>query len=251
MTMEEAPPPEEGGNILTRPIGPLPLWAWAAVIVGGYFLYRLLTGGGSSSTGTSVGFTSGGTTGTGGTDTGNTGSFDPSGLQSEIDALVKSQGDMTSQLADALTTIQAQAALIAQQSGNIGLLQTGEQLQEQLTQATGALDTLLGQQAAEAARINTLKNVQNRCTTTACHDSYQNTINILLTQYNALAPSIATARANVTSLESQIAQNTAAISISPPPASTPSGGTSVVSATTSGSVPTISTGNSPSTPITV
>jgi len=35
-----APAPKGGGNILTRKIGPLPGWAWAAVAVGGYLIYR-------------------------------------------------------------------------------------------------------------------------------------------------------------------------------------------------------------------
>jgi len=58
---------EEGGikGALTRQIGPLQTWQWALVIVGGYFLYRVLTGkglssGGSSDTGKAVGFTSAG-----------------------------------------------------------------------------------------------------------------------------------------------------------------------------------------------
>jgi len=33
-------PAPKGGNILTRKIGPLPGWAWAAVVVGGFLIYR-------------------------------------------------------------------------------------------------------------------------------------------------------------------------------------------------------------------
>ena len=35
-----AAPPKGGGNVLTRKLGPLPGWAWAAVAVGGYWLYK-------------------------------------------------------------------------------------------------------------------------------------------------------------------------------------------------------------------
>jgi hypothetical protein len=35
-----APAPAKGGNVLTRKIGPLPGWAWAAVAVGGYYLWK-------------------------------------------------------------------------------------------------------------------------------------------------------------------------------------------------------------------
>ena len=33
-------PTTGGGNILTRKLGPLPGWAWAAVAVGGYLIYK-------------------------------------------------------------------------------------------------------------------------------------------------------------------------------------------------------------------
>jgi len=36
----KAPAPKAGGNILTRKIGPLPGWAWAAVGVGAYYLWK-------------------------------------------------------------------------------------------------------------------------------------------------------------------------------------------------------------------
>src|ERR1035437_8618732 len=48
---------------ITRPIGPLPAFAWVLVIVGGYFGYKFLSGRGSSSTsttGTVVGTSAGG-----------------------------------------------------------------------------------------------------------------------------------------------------------------------------------------------
>jgi hypothetical protein len=51
----EAPPAAEGGSPLkaiTRKVGPLPLWAYAAILVVGYFLYKR-TKGGSTSSGTS------------------------------------------------------------------------------------------------------------------------------------------------------------------------------------------------------
>jgi hypothetical protein len=36
-----APPaPKGGGNVLTKKYGPLPLWAWAAVAVGGWYLWK-------------------------------------------------------------------------------------------------------------------------------------------------------------------------------------------------------------------
>jgi len=35
-----AAPPKGGGNILTRKLGPLPGWAWAAIGVAGYLVYR-------------------------------------------------------------------------------------------------------------------------------------------------------------------------------------------------------------------
>lgn len=41
---------------LTRPVGPLPAWGWVAVVVGGYFVYKFISGrGGSSDTATVVG----------------------------------------------------------------------------------------------------------------------------------------------------------------------------------------------------
>lgn len=54
---------ETSGGItgaLTRPLGPLPAWAWGVVIAGGYLVYRFaktgsLWGGGSGNTSTSVG----------------------------------------------------------------------------------------------------------------------------------------------------------------------------------------------------
>src|ERR1035437_1576593 len=48
---------------ITRPIGPLPAFAWVLVIVGGYFGYKFLSGRGSSTsstTATTVGTSAGG-----------------------------------------------------------------------------------------------------------------------------------------------------------------------------------------------
>lgn len=38
---------EQGGNFLTKKLGPLPVWGWAAAGIGAYLLYRHYTGGGS------------------------------------------------------------------------------------------------------------------------------------------------------------------------------------------------------------
>lgn len=38
--MAAAPVPAKGGNVLTRKLGPLPGWAWAAVAVGGFYLWK-------------------------------------------------------------------------------------------------------------------------------------------------------------------------------------------------------------------
>lgn len=35
-----ATPPKGGGNLLTKKLGPLPGWAWAAVALGGYYLWK-------------------------------------------------------------------------------------------------------------------------------------------------------------------------------------------------------------------
>ena len=40
------------GNVLTRKAGPLPVWGWVVVVVGGYLIYRRLSGKSSSSAGT-------------------------------------------------------------------------------------------------------------------------------------------------------------------------------------------------------
>src|ERR1035437_9231060 len=47
---------------ITRPVGPLPAYAWVLVIVGGYFGYKFLSGRGSSTSSTSatVGASAGG-----------------------------------------------------------------------------------------------------------------------------------------------------------------------------------------------
>lgn len=57
------------GETLTRPVGPLPVWGWAAVGVGGFVVYRVVRGGigGSSSSGQLIPYdTSGGSAGGGG-----------------------------------------------------------------------------------------------------------------------------------------------------------------------------------------
>jgi hypothetical protein len=49
----EAPPAAEGGSPLkaiTRKVGPLPVWAYAAILVIGYVLYKRMKGGSSSTT---------------------------------------------------------------------------------------------------------------------------------------------------------------------------------------------------------
>src|ERR1035438_6857411 len=47
------------GNVLTKKVGPLPVWGWAAVVIGAYLVYRYIkdknAASASSSTGTSTG----------------------------------------------------------------------------------------------------------------------------------------------------------------------------------------------------
>ena len=73
---------------ITRPIGPLPAFAWVIVIVGGYFGYKFLSGrsgGGGSTTST--------TAPTGG-----------SGIPADNSALINSMTDLTNTLKGAATT---------------------------------------------------------------------------------------------------------------------------------------------------
>lgn len=51
MADEEYVEQEEGGikGLLTRQLGPLPVWSWAVVIIGGVLLYKMLRGGVSTS----------------------------------------------------------------------------------------------------------------------------------------------------------------------------------------------------------
>ncbi len=39
--------PENAKEIITRKIGPLPVWGWVAAIAGGVFVFRMMTGGDS------------------------------------------------------------------------------------------------------------------------------------------------------------------------------------------------------------
>lgn len=59
--MAEAPPhPARSGGplgVITSKAGPLPVWAWAALVVVAYFLYRRLHGGSSSTGSSSTGST--------------------------------------------------------------------------------------------------------------------------------------------------------------------------------------------------
>ena len=74
---------------LTRPLGPLPAWAWGVVIAGGYLLYHYLKTGSLFGSGTAAATTTdavvpasdygSGATGSGGTST-STGGFQPSGV---------------------------------------------------------------------------------------------------------------------------------------------------------------------------
>ena len=58
--MPPTPAPAKGGNILTRKFGPLPGWAWAAIGVAGFFIYKqrkaseAATAAASTASGTSV-----------------------------------------------------------------------------------------------------------------------------------------------------------------------------------------------------
>lgn len=53
-----APPQKaQGGNLLTRKIGPLPGWGWLAVALVAYYLYKKTTGGGGSTTTSTAGTT--------------------------------------------------------------------------------------------------------------------------------------------------------------------------------------------------
>jgi len=46
--------PEQGGNILTRKMGPLPIWAWAGIALVAVYLYRRYSGAASAATTTTA-----------------------------------------------------------------------------------------------------------------------------------------------------------------------------------------------------
>lgn len=82
---------------LTRKVGPLPVWAWAAIILGAYFLYTRLHS--SSATSSSTPATP--TTDTTGSDTGAVGSSsapDTSGLSGALDTNTATLDQLTQQL---------------------------------------------------------------------------------------------------------------------------------------------------------
>lgn len=70
---DQMPPPDappDQGNILTRKVGPLPMWVWGGIaLVAGYFVYKHFTSSSSSSTSTGAATSTTGTaTGSGYTD---------------------------------------------------------------------------------------------------------------------------------------------------------------------------------------
>lgn len=137
------PPPRppgsaQGGNVLTRKIGPAPVYVWALAAVAGYLLYRHFAGAAASPSAVAVapstGDTSGatGAAGTGGS--GDSGAGIGGGGASPVDSL---SADLISQLAGGLTGITGDltGALINQQDVIAGFGAAALQSNYQLEQA--------------------------------------------------------------------------------------------------------------------
>jgi len=193
---------EEGGikGAITRQIGPLPAWAWVGVIVGGYFLYRILRGGGSGNTTVTTsgsgGSTGGGSTGgdpLGGADAGNL----ISGLQSSVDDLQGQVGDLTGQVGDLSGQVNTDQGIIHGLT-NLAGLQTS--LEDKLRQKID-LNRLFSSQ------YNQLKTAQAalaKCTTQSCRTKYTGLANTYRTQAQGTQAQISSLDKDINSLEQQI-----------------------------------------------
>ena len=99
---EYAVEPEGGGNMFTRKMGPLPMWAWMIIgVAAAYLGYRYYQSKSGTATTASTGSTNG--TGPGANTTGETGTIDSSGNSNDVIDLLESA--LSTDAAD-ITTLQ-------------------------------------------------------------------------------------------------------------------------------------------------
>lgn len=138
--------PEEGGikGALTKQLGPLPVWSWAIIIVGGVLLYRILRGSGASSNGGTVGSTD------------NTGG----GLNQD-----PFSGTL---MADLLAQVNKQGELLGVEHSIDALQLNLNTIQGQLDSAINQRTTLVGLIDKDKLGINAAKDALAQCKTTKC-----------------------------------------------------------------------------------
>lgn len=226
---------EESSSPLTRQIGPLQVWQWGLVVVGAYFLFRIIRGSGGSSSGSPVAV---------GTSAGAT---DEPFSGDAASLILSIQNDLAN-----VTKLDAlQDQIIASQNTTITNLNKLADLQNELNKALNTRISLQATIASLNTKINSLRDKRRGCTTASCRSTYDKQIADATSQLNAAKASLTSTNTLVGNLQTQINTLTS-ITVAPPnTTATNAGGTLTVEGTGSQSVPVIGDQNIGSTPITV